>query len=110
MISIDFFLWYCVFSCLAMFIAGMFVGIAFGRDLERTERARRDLAAADKMCVAIREYDDRVAEFAPAAVSNAQSLSQHERLPEALTTALASPASSALPCCEKCPCDHSTRL
>ena len=95
MIPLDFLVWFCVFSCLLMFVAGICLGMAFGRDLEQGERVNRDLADADKMRAAIREYDDRVAKFAPSAVRHAQSLAQHERLPGTLTTALASPAPSA---------------
>lgn len=81
--------------CWALAIVSFLGGFVFGMDYANWKRLRHNQKVAEAMRTNIRYYDARIAEFAPSVIRHAQSKSQHERLPEMLTTPLASPAPSA---------------
>ena len=61
------------FGYIAFGLISLWIGTQYGRQVERHDRARRDLAAAQQFRTSLREYDSRISEFVSSPVNTAQS-------------------------------------
>lgn len=87
------------------YLAGVVMGVFIGRAWEQDKRALRDIADAEQMRASIRDYDDRVEQFAPQASVFGQSTSLLAGAPPTKSASPLSRRCSRGPeicCCEEC--------